>query len=122
MTTKSSIEIELPAAPAEIAADPLIGRIKTGLASIYGKRLAGIVLYGSRARRTARSDSDYDVIALLKDYNRKKDWSAELHRLADDLFQEGPPEIEVNILPMDERALRDETIFIHNVRADGVFL
>lgn len=118
----SRVQIRLRLAPVEIAADPIVPRIKAGLAAIYGSRLAAIVLHGSRARGDARLDSDYDIVAFLKDFDRKKDWNVKLHRLTDDLFQAGPPEIEVNILPRDERAIEEETIFMHNVRSEGVLL
>ena len=35
---------------------------------MYGARLERVVLFGSRARGDARSDSDYDVAVFLKDY------------------------------------------------------
>ncbi len=33
----------------------------------YGKRLAGVYLFGSRARGTARAESDYDVAVVFED-------------------------------------------------------
>lgn len=47
--------------------------MKRRLSKAYGRRLRGIVLYGSEARGTARADSDIDVLVLLAgpiDYGR----------------------------------------------------
>jgi hypothetical protein len=42
-------------------------KLKKGLLQIYGDQVAGIMLYGSRARGDARSDSDIDILIVLKD-------------------------------------------------------
>jgi predicted nucleotidyltransferase len=47
---------------------------------IYGTRLHGVHLFGSRARGDARPDSDYDVAVVLKDLGNF--WTERL-RLAD---------------------------------------
>ncbi len=45
--------------------DQLLAQIKTSLRDVFGKRLQGIVLYGSEARGEAKEDSDIDVLVLL---------------------------------------------------------
>lgn len=114
--------LDLPPAPPGIAADPVLRRAKAGLQAIYGPRLTGVVLYGSRARGDHRPDSDYDLLVLIKDYRRERDWGPPLHTLGDELFQMEPHEIEVNFFPMDATALGRRTIFMHNVREEGVRL
>src|SRR5260221_2425073 len=99
MSAETSTRVQLPAAPAKIASDRMVQWTKAGLSAIYGERLVAVVLHGSRARGDARPDSDYDIIAFVRSYERDRDWGADLHRLTDELFQEGPPEIEVNVLP-----------------------
>ena len=46
--------------------EQLLKEIKTCLGKAHGKRLLGVVLYGSEARGTAGPDSDIDVLVLLE--------------------------------------------------------
>lgn len=51
----------------------LLNEIKSRLAQAHGKRLRGVVLYGSEARGQAGPDSDVDILVLLDepvDYGR----------------------------------------------------
>lgn len=45
--------------------DELLARIKALLAEAFGRRLRGVVLYGSEARGQSDPDSDIDVLVLL---------------------------------------------------------
>jgi predicted nucleotidyltransferase len=40
-------------------------RIRTGLASTFGVRFKGAIIYGSEARGTAGPESDIDILVLL---------------------------------------------------------
>lgn len=44
----------------------LLEEIRSRLSAAHGRRLRGLVLYGSEARGDARPDSDIDVLVLLK--------------------------------------------------------
>ena len=46
--------------------DELLHQLKTRLEEAYGKRLHGVVLFGSEARGDAQKDSDIDVLVILK--------------------------------------------------------
>lgn len=120
--TAASIITDLPPAPPHLANDPVLRRAKAGLQEVYGDRLAGIVLYGSRARGDNRPDSDYDLIALIEQFDTERDRRREVYDLETELFQMEPYEIEVNIRPMDERALEQRTGFMFNVRKEGLQL
>ena len=60
--------------------DPVLQRIRASLRAIYGDRIERLVLFGSRARGDAHTDSDYDVAIFLLDLTDR--WR-EFHRLAD---------------------------------------
>ena len=60
--------------------DPILSRFRAALDDMYGDQIERVVLFGSRARGDARSDSDYDVAVFLKELPDR--WS-ELRRLAD---------------------------------------
>jgi predicted nucleotidyltransferase len=114
--------LDLPPAPPHLANDPVLRRAKEGLRKIYGERLAGVVLYGSRARGDQRPDSDYDLIALIKQFDPEREGSNEVSDLESELFELEPYEIEVNTRPMDEHALVKRTGFMFNVRKEGLRL
>ncbi|NSW56829.1 MAG: nucleotidyltransferase domain-containing protein [Armatimonadetes bacterium] len=47
--------------------DQVLLELRRGLREIYGPRLVGLYLYGSRARGDAGEDSDVDVALILDD-------------------------------------------------------
>ncbi len=112
--------LDLPPAPPHLANDPVLLRIKQGLASMYGPRLSGVILYGSKARGDNRPDSDIDLLILVRD---KIDWPEERWRLAELAADIGLETDEAPSFLLDtEDALTRRTIFMHNVRADGLLL
>jgi predicted nucleotidyltransferase len=46
--------------------DELLKQVKSVLQNAFGKRLCGVILYGSEARGTAEPDSDIDLLVLLE--------------------------------------------------------
>lgn len=61
----------------------VVRKCKDALAKAYGKRLRGVILYGSVARRTARKNSDIDLLILL---SPPFDYFAELRQIVDVLY------------------------------------
>ncbi len=103
------------------AADTVIhNRLRQALASAYGDNLARAMLFGSRARGDARSDSDFDVAVFL---HRPEGLWAESGRLAniaaDILDDTGAV---VNALPFPASAFDARTPLMHELRRDGVDL
>jgi predicted nucleotidyltransferase len=62
---------------------PVIQKCKDTLAKAYGKRLKGVILYGSVARKTAGKTSDIDLLVLL---SPPFDYFVELRRIVDVLY------------------------------------
>jgi predicted nucleotidyltransferase len=45
---------------------PILNELKQELQELYGDRLVRLILFGSHARGEANSDSDIDLLAVLK--------------------------------------------------------
>lgn len=61
----------------------MIRKCKDALAKTYGKRLRGVILYGSIARKTAEKTSDIDLLVLL---TPPFDYFTELRKIVDVLY------------------------------------
>jgi predicted nucleotidyltransferase len=100
--------------------DPVLARFRTAVVAAYGSSLERVVLYGSRARGEARSDSDYDVAVFLRGM---ADRAAEMNRLADIstdiLYESGEC---IHAMPFPASAYNDRTPLMHEIRVDGVDL
>lgn len=57
----------------------LLADIKRGLEAVYGDRLQGVFLYGSRARGEAEPESDVDILIVLDEIGH---YHGELERTA----------------------------------------
>ena len=65
------------------ATNQTVQKCKEALTRQYGKRLKGVILYGSLARGEANSASDIDLLVLLEP---PLDYFAELWNLVDVLY------------------------------------
>jgi predicted nucleotidyltransferase len=66
-----------------VIANPTIMKCKKALADYYGKRLKGVILYGSMARGQTSVTSDMDLLVLLAP---PFDYFTELRKLVDVLY------------------------------------
>ena len=100
--------------------DPILGRFKGALISLYGSRIDRVVLFGSRARGDARDDSDYDVAVFLKSLDDR--WE-ELDRLADlrmKLLEETGAFFDAK--PYLAAAYNERTPLMREIRREGLDL
>jgi uncharacterized protein len=99
---------------------PALMRFRKALDEMYGDRLDRVVLFGSRARGDARSDSDYDLAVFLRDM---ADRFAEMDRLADlgtDIC-DGTGEF-VHAMPYRAGSYTERTPLMLGIRTDGIDL
>jgi predicted nucleotidyltransferase len=103
-----------------LLSDPILGRFRAALDELYGDSLERVVLFGSRARRDAHQDSDYDVAIFLRDLTDR--WR-EIDRLAaietDILADTGA---FIHAMPYRAGSYRERTPLMHEIRRDGIDL
>jgi uncharacterized protein len=111
-------ETAVPAAPAPPRDHPLLRRLRAELERLYGPRLERLVLFGSRARGDARPDSDWDVAVVLRGHDGDLEEAFRLADLAYDLLLETGEMLSLK--PFAPEELEERTLFMHNLRSEGV--
>ncbi len=110
----------MSASSAAIRDDVVLRRFRAALDEIYGSRLDRVVLFGSRARGDAHSESDYDVAVFLK---VMPDRWAESDRLADlrvtFLVDTGA---FFDAMPFQATAYDERTPLMREIRREGLDL
>jgi len=98
--------------------DPVLARLHTALATLYGDRLERAVLFGSRARGDARPDSDYDVAVFLHDYHGLWDEAGLLSDVATDILYDTGAVITP--IPFPAGSHRERTVLMGEIRREGI--
>jgi predicted nucleotidyltransferase len=101
-------------------ADPILARFRAALDALYGDRLERIVLFGSRARGDAHSDSDYDIAVFLRDLTDRWLEARRLSVIETDILAETGA--FVHSMPYSAGAYRQRTPLMHELRRDGIDL
>lgn len=96
-----------------------VQQCKEALTASYGKRLKGVILYGSLARGQSESSSDIDLLVLLAP---PLDYFTELRRIVDVLY---PVQLEseklISAKPASANDFEIGTISLYrNARREGV--
>lgn len=99
--------------------EEILKKAKSTLQKIYGKRLKGIILYGSYARGEAVEGSDIDLIVLLDNMQNPMDelemYSKEIHQL--DLAYD----TLISIIPFDVKQYNTRKLpIILNAKKEGI--
>jgi predicted nucleotidyltransferase len=97
----------------------IINKCKEVLAKNYGKRLKGVILYGSMARGEGTADSDIDLLVLLEP---PLDYFAELRNLIEVLYPiqlESEQLISAKPVSLNDFELGSLSLY-RNARREGV--
>jgi predicted nucleotidyltransferase len=100
--------------------DPILTRFRAAVDEIYGDRLERVVLYGSRARGDHRPDSDYDIAVFIKDPGTLTEELDKLASLTTAILLDTGAVISAK--PFYAGAYRERTVFMHDLRKDGLDL
>jgi predicted nucleotidyltransferase len=90
---------------------------RRALESMPRRRIAKIVLYGSRARGDARRDSDWDLAVFVRGRPTARDLSVLSHIAYDLMIETGA---FIQAFPFPARHEQLDASFYRNVRKDGV--
>lgn len=93
-------------------------RLRNALEGLYGDRLVKAVLYGSRARGDERPDSDYDVVAFVRDCGRNWPERMRARDAVEPVEDEFGIAVSVNVVPVEDFDRR--TMYMRQVREEGV--
>ncbi|MEM8641828.1 MAG: nucleotidyltransferase domain-containing protein [Cyanobacteria bacterium P01_G01_bin.54] len=99
----------------------ILYRLRDRIASLYQERLHQIILFGSQARGESRSDSDIDILIVLKD---EVDSWTEIKRTGQIIAQLClDHNILINSLFMSrDQYLNHDTTLLRNINQDGIVI
>jgi len=95
--------------------------LKRRLQAVYGSNLRGLYLYGSHSRGEADSESDLDILIVLRDFH---DYWEEIQRTGS-IISDISLKYEVSISPVRIREAEwknEDSPFLNEVRKEAVAL
>ncbi|HEY5046858.1 MAG TPA: nucleotidyltransferase domain-containing protein [Rhizomicrobium sp.] len=99
------------------ATDPILVRFRRSLNEAYGNRIERVVLFGSRARGEARSDSDYDIAVFIRDPGELWDELGSLSHITTDILNDTGAVISAK--PFAAQSWRERSALMGEIRNDG---
>lgn len=98
----------------------ILARFRAALNAVFGDRIERVVLYGSRARGDAHTDSDYDIAVFLRDFVDRWPEVDRLVFIETELFDETGA--FVHAMPFRAGAWQDRSPLMGAIRRDGINL
>ena len=100
---------------------PTLHALKLGLKELYGDRLVKLILFGSHARGEANSDSDIDLLAVLKSPVSQVQEISYMSELCVKILLDYDE--LVSIVPMSEdRFNAKDVALLRNIQREGIEL
>ena len=97
--------------------NPILRRFRAELDKVYGDKIERVVLFGSRARGDARSDSDYDIAVFLKELTIFDKEAEQIARIEIDILNDTGAVI--NAMPFSAGAYNRRTGLMRELRREG---
>jgi len=97
----------------------ILQNLRCELTGILGDQMVSVILYGSQARGRARSDSDIDVLVVVRDDSDYGDLIRRTSATVSDLSLQHDVVISRAFVSR-ERFEQEQTPFLLNVRREGV--
>lgn len=98
----------------------VLSRYRAALARLYGDRIERVVLFGSRARGDAQTDSDYDVAVFLRSMTPGMEEPFRLADLRLEFLDNSGAFFEA--FPFPAGSWQERTPLMHEIRKDGIDL
>lgn len=100
----------------------ILRAIKKKLEEVYADSIISVILFGSQATNTAREDSDYDILILLKNEYTSKD-ETNILDLCFDIDLEYNILIDAHILSIEElNSFRGKQPIFVNALKNGIYI
>ena len=97
----------------------ILSELRARLTKLYGDRLERLILYGSHARGEAKTESDIDVLVVLKGTVRRWEESQRTSEIRADISLRNNAVVSCMYVSMDGYQNDDEPL-LENVRREGV--
>jgi uncharacterized protein len=105
---------------ATTSTDSVLTRFREAVLEAYGDNIDRLVLFGSRARGDAGSDSDYDIAVFLKQPGELWDELGVLSRITSTILDDTGAVISAK--PFAAELYDQRTPLMHEIHADGLEL